>query len=104
MSIAGQNVSMRLQNTGALDGAEVVQLYLLFPSSAGEPPQQLKGFEKTFLKAGASADITFVLEDKDFSIWNQTTHGWSKVTGTFGVRVGASSRDIRLTGSMTPHV
>ena len=35
----------------------MVQLYLSFPDAAGEPPQQLKGFDKAFLEAGASATV-----------------------------------------------
>lgn len=36
-------VSFAVSNVGSRDGATVVQLYLGFPASAGEPPKQLKG-------------------------------------------------------------
>ena len=43
--------------------------------------------------------ITWTLDpDKDLSIWDVKTHAWATVKGDFGVLVGASSRDIRLTG------
>src|SRR5262249_22123550 len=37
------NVSLRVRNTGTRAGAAVVQLYVGFPASTGEPPNQLKG-------------------------------------------------------------
>ena len=39
---SGYEASVRVSNTGDRAGAEVVQLYLGFPPSAGEPPRQLK--------------------------------------------------------------
>ena len=40
---SSSKVSVTLKNTGSMDGAEVPQLYLQMPASAGEPPKQLKG-------------------------------------------------------------
>ena len=40
-------------NTGSRAGAEVVQLYVGQPASAGEPPKQLKGFRKVTLAPGS---------------------------------------------------
>jgi len=90
-----------VKNTGKFDGAEVAQLYLTFPVSAGEPPMQLKGFKKVFIAAGSSATVKFPIRDRDLSIWDITSHGWKKLSGDFGVNVGASSRDIKLTGTLT---
>jgi len=44
-------------NTGGMAGAEVVQLYLRFPATAGEPPLQLKGFQKVWLLPGQSSTV-----------------------------------------------
>ena len=46
MAANRSHVSFTLENTGKVAGAEVAQLYLGFPASAGEPPRQLKGFSK----------------------------------------------------------
>jgi beta-glucosidase len=89
----GSRISLSVTNTGSVDGQEVVQLYLTFPAAAGEPPQQLKRFEKVELKAGASRTVTFVLNLRDLSMWDTGTHAWTKVVGSFGVTVGTSSRD-----------
>ena len=47
-----RTVSFTVQNTGAVAGDEVAQLYLGFPETAGEPPIQLKGFKKVSLQVG----------------------------------------------------
>jgi len=96
LAINGKTVSVNLANTGKRDGAEVVQLYLGFPAAAGEPPIQLKGFQKVMLKAGASQSVSFTLVARDLSIWNMATHSWEAQTGTFTVYVGTSSQDLPL--------
>lgn len=62
----------------------------------------LRGFKKVELQPGETATVTFDALDAppDTGIWSEAVHGWQKVGGTFGVFVGASSRDIRLTGEM----
>ena len=44
-------VSATVTNTGQVAGADVAQLYLGDPAAAGEPPRQLKGFQKVTLAA-----------------------------------------------------
>jgi beta-glucosidase len=95
--------SVDITNTGEIAGAEVAQLYLGFPSSAGEPPKQLKGLQKLTLAPGAKQTVTFTLKPRDTSIWDITTHQWKQITGEYGVFVGASSRDLRQTGKLTVH-
>jgi len=90
------SVEMTLHNVGKRRGAEVAQLYLQFPASAGEPPLQLKGFEKVSLDAGASTKVTFKLRSLDLSVWDEEMHKWAEQKGEFGVAVGSSLSDIRL--------
>jgi beta-glucosidase len=92
-------VSVRVTNTGAREGAEVVQLYLGAPASAGEPPRQLKGFEKVWLKPGESKTAIMTLDRGSVALWDDEGHGWKVAPGVYSVNVGASSRDIRLKGS-----
>lgn len=80
----------------------MAQLYIGFPQAAGEPPQQLKGFAKTkVLQPGESTVVQFPLTARSFSIWDVSTHSWAVQKGTFGLTVGASSRDPRLTGQIS---
>jgi len=98
--VKSRTVTCTVKNAGKVDGYEVAQLYLKFPSTAGEPPKQLKGFQRLTIGAGKTATATFTLDDGSFSIWDAKTHQWSLVHGTFGVMVGSSSGDIRLSGSI----
>ena len=51
---------------------------------------------KVTLAAGASELVTLELSPRSFSTWSVGSHGWVVVRGTFGVAVGGSSRDVRL--------
>lgn len=99
LAITGRKVALSVKNTGKRDGYEVVQLYIGYPSSAGEPPKALRGFQKVSLPIGVASELNFQLSDEDLSIWDVSTHSWSLVHGSFSIYVGASSRDIRLTGT-----
>jgi len=95
-------VTCTVTNSGGVSGAEIAQLYLTFPSSApATPPKQLRGFDKLPLAAGASGTATFNLRKRDLSYWDVKSQNWIVPSGAFGVSVGASSRDIRLTGSFS---
>jgi beta-glucosidase len=84
-------VTARVTNTGRVAGSDVVQLYLGDPAVSGEPPRQLKGFQKVTLQPGQSTTVTFTLDGHDLSYWNQSANGWVVPTGAFGVYVGDSS-------------
>jgi len=84
-------VTARVTNTGPVTGAEVAQLYLGDPAAAGEPPRQLKGFQKVTLRPGQSAVVSFRLDRHDLSYWNDSANGWVVPDGGFRVYVGDSS-------------
>ncbi len=106
ISVAGAELPVTVQfdvtNTGAVDGAEVAELYvgLLSTDAVPEPPQQLKGFDKVELKPGETRHVQLALDARAFSYWDVGTHAWTVMPGTAKVMVGASSRDIRLTGEV----
>jgi beta-glucosidase len=101
LTLTGRQASVTLTNTGMAAGAEVVQLYVEFPKSAGEPPLQLKGFQKVLLNAKDTKTVQFNLLDRDLSIWDVTTHAWKIVPGTYVLHVGTSSEDLPLQVSLT---
>ena len=94
------SVSLTVTNNGTVRGAEVAQLYLGYPPSAGEPPKVLRGFSKVELQPGASKTVTIALTPRSFSVWSAESHAWVGVSGKFEVMVGSSSRDIRLTATI----
>jgi beta-glucosidase len=94
-------VTAKISNSGGVAGAEVPQLYLGYPASTNSPPKQLRGFTKLKLGAGESGTATFELRRRDMSFWDERTGKWTVASGEYEVFVGASSRDVRLTGKIT---
>jgi beta-glucosidase len=101
LKVDGEHVSVRVTNAGTREGAEVAQLYVSSPAAAAEPPKQLKGFEKVWLKPGESKTVTMPLSRESLAVWDTTSHGWRVVPGAYTANVGSSSRDIRLKGTFT---
>ncbi len=93
-------VSLKVKNTGAVAGKEVVQLYVADETaSVPRPPKELKAFAKVELKPGQSTEVTFTLEERVLSFYNPYGKSWVAEEGKFDVLIGSSSRDIRLRGS-----
>jgi beta-glucosidase len=78
-------------DTGRRAGTEVVQLYVGDPPSAGEPPRQLRGFERVTLRPGQSEVVRFTLPVGSLARWDTAAHGWTTVPGVYQVYVGDSS-------------
>jgi beta-glucosidase len=96
----GAKVTFTIRNNGTRAGAEVPQVYLGFPSTTGEPPKQLKGFEKVALAPGSSRQITIQLDQRAFAWWSTGSASWVVTLGNYQVMVGSSSCDIRLNGTV----
>jgi beta-glucosidase len=96
-SAGGQvTVSVDVTNTGARAGADVAQVYVTEPASAGEPPVQLKGFQKVMLRPHQTRRVTVRLDARAFSVWDTAAQAWTVVPGVHQVRVGGSSVDLPL--------
>ncbi len=94
----GLAVHATIRNAGAHEGPEVVQLYLApqgrYPVQ--RPDQELRDFRKVTLAPGEQIRVRFVLSLRDFAIWNIEHDAWQALAGSYQIRLGASSRDIRL--------
>ena len=97
MTAAGTlKVSVEVENTGSVDGAEVVQLYIADPeASIDRPAKELKGFEKVFLKAGQKKTVTFEIDAEDLSYFDAEKHEWVAESGEFQALLGSSSEDLK---------
>ncbi|MDO5540991.1 MAG: glycoside hydrolase family 3 C-terminal domain-containing protein [Eubacteriales bacterium] len=97
-----KEVQFTLKNAGAVDGAEVAQIYVSAKGSEiFRPALELKGFKKVFLKAGESKTVKVLLDDKAFRYFNVKTNKWETEGGEYEILVGASCTDIRLKGSVS---
>ena len=95
-------VKVDITNTGKVSGKEVVQLYVCDEQSTfARPEKELKAFEKIELKPKETKTVTFKLNREAFWYFDTIKNTWSTEAGDFEILVGASSRDIRLSGTVT---
>jgi beta-glucosidase len=95
-------VKVDVKNTGTRDGEEVVQLYLHDRESAlPRRYKDLRGFARVPLTAGQTKTVTFGVTERDMEYYDDTKSDWVIEPGPVDVLVGASSHDIRQTGTIT---
>lgn len=93
-------VTAKVKNVGSREGDEVVQLYVRDEvSTVTTYTQVLRGFERISLKPGESQMVTFRLGPADLALWDKDMR-FVVEPGDFTLMVGASSKDIRLTGTL----
>ncbi|KAH8899800.1 glycosyl hydrolase family 3 N terminal domain-containing protein [Thozetella sp. PMI_491] len=94
-------VRCTIQNSGSVDGAEIAQLYVGIPGD-DTPVRQLRGFNRVGpLAPGASRKSVFELTRRDLSVWDVVAQEWRLRRGEYKIWIGASSRDLRLSGTVT---
>ncbi len=94
-------VTLDLTNTGPFDSDEVVQLYAGFPGSEVERPQKaLKSYKRVHVPSGSTVEVTLDLHTDDLAYWNPDPGSWELEKGAVKLMVGASSADIRQTGTL----
>jgi len=93
-------ISVKITNTGKVEGTEVAQLYVRDEvSSVTTPIIALKGFSRITLKPGESGEVTFDVGPEQLSLWNREMKRVVE-PGEFKIMVGSSSADIRLQRSL----
>lgn len=95
-------VNITVRNIGEQAGKEVIQVYVGKPnSSVDRPAQELKTFAKTeSLVPAASQTISMQIPVSDLSFWDESINDWNLEKGTYTLRIGASSRDIKGEGEI----
>lgn len=102
---AGVLVSMQLTNTGTVEGAEVVQLYVASPRGpAARAEQELRAFQRVSLAPGEARMLTLELPPGSLDRFDPATGTWVTDPGTYELRAGSSSRDIRLKAAVEVRV
>lgn len=89
-------VTVPVTNTGALRGAEVVQLYIRdVESSLPRPVKELKGFCKVELNPGETKEVSFRIDRSALSFYDDSRSEWVAEPGRFEAIIAASATDIR---------
>jgi beta-glucosidase len=89
-------VTVDVSNTSTIDGADVVQLYLVDKVSSVEiPEKQLKAFSKVFIKAGETRKVSMLLKNEQLSLINDQMKRVVE-PGEFEILIGSSSDQIKL--------
>ena len=97
------SLSFDVKNTGKMAADEIAQIYLS-PTSADQNirPLQLQGFARVSLQPGETKTVKVKLWTEQFGYYsNQGQRQWNIQPGTFIVKVGASSTDIKLQENIT---
>ncbi len=94
-------VRVTVKNSGAVRGAEVVQLYISdetgAPVAGGRVLQNLRRFTKIWLDPGEEREVAFSLTVRDLAHYDPLRHAWYAAPGRYALRLGHTSRDIRAT-------
>lgn len=86
-------VQVDVSNTGAVDGQEVVQLYISdVVSAVTRPGKELKGFQKISLRAGETKTVTFTLGKEQLEFVSPECRPVLE-PGEFRIMVGRNSED-----------
>ncbi|MER7106884.1 beta-glucosidase H [Streptomyces sp. NPDC000229] len=96
------SVRVRLRNTGARAGREVVQVYVARPGSAVERPVRwFAGWAA--VRAGAGRAVTAEVEVPARALrhWSEEERAWSTEPGPYRLMVGRSAGDLRWEGTVT---
>ena len=97
LQVRGNTVSVDVENTGTMDGKEVVQLYI---SSGREdaPLRELKAFQKVFVKAGEKVTVT--MEPEPASYYDTQAGCWL-ADRDYTLEIGKNANRIVLTQRIT---
>jgi len=93
------DISITVENTGGVASDEVVQLYVRDPiASIERPVLELRGFKRVELGAGQRKRLTFSLTPEQLAFWSARGQ-WLVEAGRIDFWIGASSADLRASGS-----
>ncbi|MGB8941108.1 MAG: fibronectin type III-like domain-contianing protein, partial [Streptomyces sp.] len=95
-------VEVRLRNTGARPGREVVQVYLARPDSAVERPVRwLAGFTAVRAEPGETVTASVEVPARMLRHWDTEVRRWRTEAGDWQVLAGRSAGDLPLRATVT---
>lgn len=98
------HVSCLIANTGEVDGDEVAQVYIQYPSAAGLLPlKELKQFTRIHLQKGESRMANFSIPVTSLLKWNDKENKQDLFKGKYTLFIGSNSNDKKLINVFTVH-
>ena len=93
---AGINLSLSVRNIGSRRGKAVPQIYVTYPSEAGEPPTQLKAFEAIRLEPGEGRQVEINIPLDDLAIFDERSRSRVVPPRAYEIHLGLSSAELLL--------
>lgn len=94
-------VSVVVKNTGAVAGAEIVQLYVNDKKPhLMRPEKELKAFARVDVSPGEQKTVTIKLDKTAFEYYDDVKNAWVRSRGGYQILVGTSSRNVPLVTSI----
>jgi len=94
---AGLTVAVTITNVGDRAGVAVPQAYVHdVEASLPRPEQELAAFTRVALAPGESRRVELAIGSRSFAFFDPGADAWVREPGAFEIRVGESSRDVRL--------
>ena len=93
--------SLTINNTGKMDGDEVVQAYIEYPQSEGMPLKELKAFKKIHIKKGAASIAALSIPVSDLQKWDMATNNWKLYKGNYTICIGKNASEYLLKKTFT---
>ena len=87
------SITVPVKNTGAVDGTEIVQLYIRNLQDPDGPLKSLRAFQRVSVKAGQTASVKLSLDRKSFEFWDSETNTMRVKSGKYEILIGTSSAD-----------
>jgi beta-glucosidase len=89
-------VTLKVKNTGKMDGDEVVQAYIEYPQIDRMPIKELKGFKRVSVAKGNEHLVTIRIPVRELQKWDMNTHSWKIYPGNYKLLLGDNSQDTKL--------
>jgi len=93
---AAIGVTFTVRNIGSRRGKAVPQIYVSYPSDAGEPPAQLKAFEVVRVEPSEARDVVIEIPHDDLTIFDESSRSRLVPPGLYEIHLGVSSAELLL--------
>lgn len=89
-------ISIKVKNTGSMNGDEVVQGYIQYPTVDRMPYKELKFFKRVSVNSGDEQTVYVKIPVKELQKWDLSTHKWNVYPGNYKLTLGSNSQDSKI--------